>query len=37
MTGYATLPPDVVADDAALDGWLEKALSFAASLPSKKK
>jgi TfoX/Sxy family transcriptional regulator of competence genes len=37
MRGYATLPPDVVADDAALDGWLEKALAFAASLPSKKK
>ena len=29
MTGYATLPPDVIADDAALDGWLEKAIAFA--------
>ena len=37
MRGYATLPPDVVADDAALDGWLEKAIAFAASLPAKKK
>ena len=35
MKGYGTLPPDVVADDAALDGWLERALSFAASLPAK--
>jgi TfoX/Sxy family transcriptional regulator of competence genes len=35
MTGYATLPPDVVADDAALDGWLERALAFAGSLPPK--
>ena len=33
--GYATLPPDVVADDAALDGWLERAIAFAGSLPAK--
>ena len=25
------------ADDAALDGWLEKAIAFASSLPAKKK
>jgi TfoX/Sxy family transcriptional regulator of competence genes len=36
MRGYATLPPDVVADHAALDGWLEKAIAFAGSLPAKK-
>jgi hypothetical protein len=36
MNGYGTLPPDVVADDAALDAWLERALSFAASLPAKR-
>ena len=36
MTGYATLPPDVVAEDAALDAWLDKALAFAAALPAKK-
>jgi hypothetical protein len=36
MTGYATLPPGVVADDVALDAWLDKALAFAASLPAKK-
>ena len=35
MKGWATLPPDVVADDAALDGWLARALAFAASLPAK--
>jgi hypothetical protein len=35
MTGYATLPPDVVADDAALDGWLVRAIAFAGSLPAK--
>jgi len=35
MTGYGTLPPDVVADDTALDAWLARALAFAASLPPK--
>jgi TfoX/Sxy family transcriptional regulator of competence genes len=35
MKGWATLPPDVVADDAALDPWLERALTFARSLPAK--
>ena len=35
MRGYATLPPDVVADDTALDDWLEKAIAFAGSLPAK--
>jgi TfoX/Sxy family transcriptional regulator of competence genes len=35
MKGWASLPPAVVADDAALDGWLAKALEFAASLPAK--
>src|SRR5215471_17757562 len=33
MTGYGMLPADVVADDAALDGWLERAIAFAGSLP----
>lgn len=36
MTGYGTLPPDVVADEAALDGWIERALAFAGSLPAKR-
>jgi hypothetical protein len=35
MTGWATLPEDVVADDAALDGWVGRALAFAGSLPAK--
>jgi TfoX/Sxy family transcriptional regulator of competence genes len=35
MTGYATLPSDVVADDAALDEWLGRSLAFAATLPAK--
>jgi hypothetical protein len=36
MKGYATLPPDVIADDAALDAWLDRAIAFAESLPAKK-
>jgi TfoX/Sxy family transcriptional regulator of competence genes len=35
MKGYATLPPDVVADDAALDSWLERAVAFGKTLPAK--
>ena len=35
MKGWASLPPAVVSDDDALDGWLERALAFAASLPPK--
>jgi hypothetical protein len=35
MKGWATLPAAVVADDAALDGWLARAFGFAASLPPK--
>ena len=35
MKGWASLPAEVVADDAALDGWLGKAFAFAASLPAK--
>ena len=35
MTGYATLPPSVVADDGALDGWLERAIAFGRTLPAK--
>jgi len=35
MKGWASLPMEVVADDAALDRWLGKALAFAASLPAK--
>ena len=35
MRGYATLPPDVVADDAALDGWLERCFAYVRTLPAK--
>lgn len=35
MRGWAVLPPDVVADDAALDGWVERAMDFAGSLAPK--
>ncbi len=35
MTGYAVLPRDVVADDGALDRWLERAIGFGKSLPAK--
>jgi len=35
MTGWASLPADVVADDARLDAWIERALAFADSLPPK--
>jgi TfoX/Sxy family transcriptional regulator of competence genes len=35
MTGYATLPGGVVADDEALDGWLGRAIAYAATLPAK--
>lgn len=35
MRGYATLPPAVLADDGALDGWLTRAIGFAKTLPAK--
>ncbi len=35
MTGWASLPPDVVADDAELDSWVERALASAAARPPK--
>jgi TfoX/Sxy family transcriptional regulator of competence genes len=35
MKGYATLPPDIVADDDALDGWLARAIDFGKTLPAK--
>ncbi len=36
MSGWAALPAAVVADDAQLDGWIERALAFASSLPPKR-
>ena len=35
MTGWASLPSDLVADDAQLDGWIRRAIAYAASLPAK--
>ena len=35
MTGWASLPPDIVADDASLDRWVEQSIAVAASLPPK--
>lgn len=35
MKGWGALPTEVVADDVALDRWLERAFAFAGSLPAK--
>ena len=35
MKGYGVLPPDIVADDAALDPWLERAVALGKTLPAK--
>jgi hypothetical protein len=35
MGRYAVMPPEVVADDAALARWLDKAVLFTRSLPPK--
>jgi TfoX/Sxy family transcriptional regulator of competence genes len=35
MTGYALLPAAVVADDAAVRHWIERAIDFGATLPPK--
>jgi TfoX/Sxy family transcriptional regulator of competence genes len=35
MRGYATLPPDVVSDNEALDGWLRRAIAYVQTLPAK--
>ena len=37
MGRYVVMPPSVVADDATVDAWLAKAVSFTRSLPPKKK
>jgi hypothetical protein len=36
MKGYAIVPPSIVADDAALDAWLERAFGYVRTLPPKK-
>ena len=35
MKGYATLPTDVVADDAKLDDWVRRAIDHGKTLPPK--
>ncbi|HUP54606.1 MAG TPA: TfoX/Sxy family protein [Methylomirabilota bacterium] len=35
MKGYGTLPADVIADDAALNGWLKRAIALGKTLPAK--
>lgn len=35
MKGYAVLPGDVVADDAAIDGWVRRAIAYVQTLPAK--
>jgi hypothetical protein len=37
MKGYAIVPPSIVANDAALASWLERAFANGRSLPPKKK
>lgn len=36
MGRYVVMPPDVVASDAAVDGWLAKAIDFTRTLPPKR-
>jgi TfoX/Sxy family transcriptional regulator of competence genes len=35
MRDYATIPADVLADDAALDDWVARSLAFTRTLPPK--
>jgi TfoX/Sxy family transcriptional regulator of competence genes len=35
MKEYALLPPDLLEDEEAVHGWMEKAVAYAASLPPK--
>jgi hypothetical protein len=35
MTGYTVLPDAVVADDAAIRHWVERAVDFGVTLPPK--
>ncbi len=35
MTGYALLPPAVIADDDAIRHWVGRAVAYGASLPPK--
>ena len=35
MGGYVVLPPSIVADDAAVRHWVERAIDYGRSLPPK--
>jgi len=35
MKEYALLPPDLLEDEEAVHGWMEKAVAYAATLPPK--
>lgn len=35
MTGFTLLPPAVIDDDDALDGWIRRAIDYGASRPAK--
>ena len=37
MGRHVVLPPDVLADHAAVDAWIDKAIAFTRTLPPKKK
>jgi hypothetical protein len=37
MGRYVTMPDGLVADDAALEAWLDRAMAFTRSLPPKAK
>ena len=37
MGRYVTMPATLVADDVAVDAWLEKAIAFTRTLPPKTK
>jgi TfoX N-terminal domain len=36
MKGFALVPPSIVEDDTAIDGWVDRAIAHARSLPAKK-
>ncbi len=35
MNGFSTLPPSIVADDQALDDWVDRAIAFGRTMPPK--
>jgi TfoX/Sxy family transcriptional regulator of competence genes len=35
MTGYVVMPDEILGDDSALSGWIERSLDYVRSLPPK--